>query len=159
MLSGREFTVGTIGSAKPCSLILPRRRYEEVILIGQTDEGAAAVFLSGQFRFKYFQSSGNSRWGGLVIPCVQVDVDETSLFDPDFDGCSPGAVVRTGTLLTVRATFDGFIGRSGPVTLQSDLMPAEEGSAGFSRWRVVIGEGQDKRVLYSVDLAKAEHAD
>lgn len=71
MLSPQEFTVGSFGSAKPGSLILPRTKYEATALIGETEgEGAAAVFVSGQFRFQFFQSSGNTHWRGLIIPGV-----------------------------------------------------------------------------------------
>jgi hypothetical protein len=152
MLSPDEFTVGTLASAKAGSLLLPRTKYEETVLIGETDEGPTAVFLSGQFRFQCFQTSGANNWKGLIIPGVRVEVDEKSLFDPDAGGSPLGAVVRIDTRLVVRAKTDHSFGRAAKITLQSGLASAHEDSAGFAKWCVVIGEAPNKRVLVTVDL-------
>ncbi len=79
MLTASEFTVGSIGQATPLSLVLPRHDHEETILIAQCQSGPAAFFLSERERFKWFESSGNNHWHGLIIPNVRIEVDESSI--------------------------------------------------------------------------------
>jgi hypothetical protein len=148
MLSPSEFTVGTFGSAAPLSLVLPRTRHEETVLIGHIDGAPTAVFLSGQFASHFFQSTGNHRWRGLIIPDVRIEVDETSLFDPDQNGAPLSSVIRTDTRLVIRAKAEHALGQSTVITLHDELTSAGELRAGFTRWQVVIGGEQTKRVLW-----------
>jgi hypothetical protein len=151
MLAPEDFTVGTIGTAVPLSLILPRNSYEEIILIGHIDGAPAAVFLTGQCRFQCFLSTGNHNYGGLVIPGVRIEVDETSLFDAH--GTSPlGVAVRTDTRLIVRGKSEDFYGSTKAITLHDNLTSAGENRVGFTKWQAVIGSGDQKRVLIEIDL-------
>ncbi|GGA91249.1 hypothetical protein GCM10011491_19070 [Brucella endophytica] len=147
MLSPNEFTVGTFASATPLSLILPRVKYEETVLVGHIDSVAMAVFLSGSYAFDFFESA-NENWGGLIIPNVRIEVDETDLFNPDQTGASLGTVIRKDTRLIIRARRERFSGPSTEITLHDGLASAEELRAGFNKWQVVIGEGLSKRVLW-----------
>lgn len=158
MLAADEFTVGKLGDALPGSLILPRTKYEAAVLIGQLEAASAAVFLTAPHRFKFFLSAGNTHWGGLIVPDVKIELDETSLFDPDYDGSPLGSVIRMDTRLVVRAITERSFGHASQITLRSDLAPILQGSAAFSRWQVVIGEGRGKRVLFSVDASEIEEA-
>ncbi len=45
MLSAQEFTVGTLASAKPLSLMLPRTKSEHAALIAGTDQTPVAICL------------------------------------------------------------------------------------------------------------------
>lgn len=146
MLASDEFAVGPFAGVAPLSLILPRTKFEVVALIGTMKGAPAAVFLSGQYAFQCFQSADNRNWQGLIVPKVRIEVDETSLFDPDY-GSPMGTVVRQETDLVVRARTENSFGQTAPVTLHGGL-PACELKAGFSQWQVVIGEGLDKRVLW-----------
>jgi hypothetical protein len=150
MLSPNEYYVGTLGAAKPLSLVLPRNKHEATILIGKTESGPAAVFLSGQFSFQFFSSSGNENWGGIIVPDVCIEVDETSLFDPAYDQAL-GSLVRLDTRLIIPALAERSFGRSTPVTLCENLPASGDLRAAFAKWRVVIGGGFDKRVLLSMD--------
>lgn len=154
MLSPEEFTVGSFKTAKPGSLILPRTPYEALALICEGDGEATAVFLAGQHTFHSFPSGEADNWKGLIVPDVRIEVDEASLFDPDQNHHVLGAIVRSGTKLMVRSKAEHSFGRSVPVTIQSDL-PDGSGSAAFTRWRIVVGLGDGKRVLHTVDLGEA----
>jgi hypothetical protein len=152
MLSPEEFSVGTLASATPVSLILPRSKYEEMVLIGHIDGSPAAVVLSGQFQFRFFPSAGNHNWQGLIIPNIRIEVDEESLFDAD-NGIALGAAVRTDTRLIVRAKGERSLGQTTAITLHDKLETAGEHRAGFTRWQIVVGRGQDKRILHTVNLS------
>ncbi len=153
MLSAKEFTVGTLADAKPLSLMLPRTKHEATVLVGQTENSPAAVFLGGQYNFHSFECSEAINWRGLLIPNVRVEVDETSLFDPQFVSASLGILVRTDTKLIVYAKAEQSYRRL-RVILETDLPTTHDLAAGFSRWRIVIGEGQDKRVLREIDTGQ-----
>lgn len=153
MLSASEFTVGSIGHATPLSLVLPRHEHEETILIAQCQSGPAAFFLSEGQRFKWFESSSNNHWHGLIIPNVRIEVDETSVFDPSRTEARPGTVIRHGTQLVVKAKSLKAFGGLDPIILEDALEETSSESAGFSRWRVVIGTAEQKRILHTVIVA------
>lgn len=153
MLASDEFAVGPFASAAPLSLVLPRTQYEVVALIGTIKGTPAAVLLTGQHAFHCFPTTDSHSWKGLIVPKVRIEVDEASLFDPDYG--SLGAVIRQETVLVIRAKTENSFGQTTPVTLHSGL-PACELKAGFSQWQVVIGEGLDKRVLWRTPIETAE---
>lgn len=156
MISPQEFTVGSIGSAAPLSLILPRNQYEETVLVGHIGGEPAAVFLTGQHRFQFFCCAGNDNWTGIVIPGVRIEVDETRISDMG-SGTPLGCAVRSDTRLTVRAKSERSYSSTTAVTLHDELSSAGDHSAGFMRWQVVLGTGDEKRVLTEIDLTlKAE---
>lgn len=103
MLSPSEFIVGKVGSAKPLSLVLPTTKYEQTMLVGQINEVAAAVVLSGKFRSQCFESEGNKRWGGLIVPDVRVVIDETSIVDTYSTNAPSLSVIRIDTRLVIPA--------------------------------------------------------
>jgi hypothetical protein len=76
MLAGNEFTVGTLADARPLSLILPRSKYEETVLVGGSEKEPTAVFVGGRFNFHFFECSNATNWMGLLIPKVHVEVDD-----------------------------------------------------------------------------------
>ncbi|MHB1057179.1 MAG: hypothetical protein ACYC0F_04750 [Rhodanobacter sp.] len=156
MLSTSAFTIGNIGQATPLTLVLPRNRYEETILIGWCSNGPAALFLSGTNQFDWFESAKNDSWHGLLIPKVYIEVDETSVFDPRQFESKPGTVVRKGTQLIAQANQSS--GRSfrklASVVLEDELPLISEEEAGFLRWQIVIGSRREKRVLHEISIGR-----
>lgn len=149
MLSANEFFVGALADAPPLSLVLPRNKYEATMLIGSLRGAPAAVFLSGQFAFTAITCVNNHSWKGLIVPNVRVEVDPSSLYNGDHVGGGPGSIIRTDTRLLIRGRNEHSFGENVGVILHEGLTPCAEGySAGFTDWRVVVGEGQDKRILW-----------
>jgi len=158
MLRANEYTVGTLADAEALSLMLPRAKSEPAFLIGHTNDGtAAAVVLDGNYKFRSFECGGAKNWRGLLIANIYIEADETSLFDPDREEAPFGTLMRRGTMLTVLAKDNGGFAVLSNVILETDLAPTHDLRAGFSRWRIMIGEGLDKRVLREIDAEeKAE---
>lgn len=154
MLAAKEFTVGTLADAKPLSLVLPRKPHEGAFLVGRTEQGPAAVCLDGSREYYFFMCSEIENRRGLLIPNVGVEIDETSLFDPQYASAKLGTIVRLDTRLVVCAGHPTAFGDPFGVILESDLPPTHDLSAGFSRWQIVIGEGPDKRVLREIDTGQ-----
>lgn len=157
MLAASEFSVGTIGDATPLTLILPRKDYEPIALVGRaTKNGNPAVFfLDDRDRFKWFECTENQHWSGIQIPGVQIEVDETSVFDPEHKWPKPGCVVRQSTQLVAIAESSTFYLSRGTdaVVLVEDLAPSSQ-KAAFSRWQISLGEGNQKRIWHIVDADK-----
>ena len=149
MLSPSEFTVGKVGIAKPLSLILPTSKYEETLLVGQLNDVPTAVFLSGQHKSMFFEAEGNESWGGLIIPSVRIEIDETSFVDEYSSEAPMLSVTRTDTKLVVAAKAERSFGRQIQITLHEGLVSSGEAKAKFANWQIVLGEGQDKRVLWT----------
>ena len=153
MLSAKEFTVGSIGQAGPLSLLLPRDKHDEVILIGRTDDGPVAFFLSGSNQFSAFGSSDNDHWNGLLIPEVHIEVDETDTFNSQHELPPFGSVVRAGTELVAYAKSSSYTSRKKVLVVLEDNLPAaSQESVGFLTWQIVIGEGGLKRVLHRISV-------
>ncbi len=149
MLSPSEFTVGKVNSAKPLSLIQPTNSYEETLLVGQSDEATVAVFLSGPYKATLFETKENTAFGGIIIPNVQIEIDETSVVNLTRNDVPLLAVVRAGTRLEVLARSNqGFMDPKS-VALYDNLESAGGFKAAFTRWQVVVGEGENKRIIWT----------
>ncbi|HWT31305.1 MAG TPA: hypothetical protein VN240_09810 [Propylenella sp.] len=137
--------------------MLPRTRHEEPILITDAAGEKIAVYL-GQHKYSACVCGDSDGWKGLLVSGVSIELDEASLFDPDCDDAPLGAVVREGTSLNIIAKIRDNYGFDRPqrVGLVAGL-PAcrDRTSAGFRTWQVVLGEGEDKQVLFRVEIATA----
>ena len=153
MLRPDEFTVGALKDTTPLSLLLPRSKYEQPILVGGTEDEPIAVFIGDKHAFHSFACAENDAWKGLIVPNVRIEADPDSLFS-DSDGIPVGALVREGDrlLLWGISKASGFPNAVG-VELVCNLSPAPEHMrAAFSRWQIVIGEGNAQRTMKQVDV-------
>ena len=151
MLAPHEFTVGSIHGAAPLTLLLPRRDREQTMLIGEFGGAPVTVFLSGDYKFHFFESTNVTDWKGLIIPDVRVEVDENSLFDAACTSAPLGSLIRKDTTLGVRVRRERGFDDGAIATLYSDLPSAGKEQAGFHKWQIVIGTGIDKRILWESD--------
>ena len=155
MLCPHEFGAGALSEAQPLSLVLPRDEYEQMFIIGEMQGEAYAVCLSEHWKFHGFSCRGVTAHSGLIIPNVNIEVDESSLFK--VEGFFPpiGAALREETGLFLGYRAEGLATRGIPkVTLASGLTHFS-GQVGFTRWAITIGKGEQRRVLQSIDLTPA----
>ncbi|MEA3043133.1 MAG: hypothetical protein QOH47_971 [Sphingomonadales bacterium] len=158
MVYPREICVGSLSHAPAAglTLLLPRTKYEETMLVAGVETRKIAVFLGAQFRLEAFECSTNDALKGMLIPGVSIELDDESRFNPA-DGDSPtlGCLIREGVVLSIFATVkDGPHGfkRAQRVALISGLPAcAEREAVAFRKWRIVIGEDEDKRELLAMD--------
>lgn len=156
MLKPSECFPGYVENAEPLTLILPRTSYEEKALTFTADSKKFALFLSGGADqvFRFMERNGDHDWRGLLVPNVEIELDETSLFDVDGHYPPLGSLVRHGDKLSVQTIALGnrFSPYGGQFPIMSELpsiSPTEK--ACFTKWQIVLGEGQEKRVLHSVN--------
>ena len=152
MLKPHEFSVGALDEAVRLTLVLPRKKYEELMLVSVNADQKHAIFLSGTYRFRTFECSRNTDWKGLLVSGVNIEVDETSLFDPAEESAVNGAIIRSGASVSIRAMPEQMtVPRSILIPLQEGLPPLQSGmSVGFRRWTINLGAGRDRRELLKV---------
>lgn len=158
MLAAHEYSVGTLAEARPGTLVLPRTRYESTFIVGERADRAIAMFLDGDHIYKSFPSAEGESWKGLLISEIELVVDPASLFDPDNEQAPFGAVVRGGKYLSVIAKSGDRYGFHDAIriSLHGDLTAmASNLKVGFLHWQLVLGSGQDRRVLFEIDLRTA----
>lgn len=155
-LRPNEFTVGPLAICAQGSLLLPRTVHELPYLIGASPDGSIALCLSGQHRFHAFVTEGNTGWSGLIVPGVRVEVDPASSPDLYRRGASFGCARRQGKTLSIVGRSDRC-GRSATVIVDDELVDSGNEAANFERWQVVLGNGVDRRVLWTVDVNPDEN--
>lgn len=158
MLTPSECFAGPISAAKDMTLVQPRTRHEHRCLIVASDGEPFAVCLDDlaqRGRFRAFQCKENDAWKGLHIPGVRIELDESSLFDAERHDTPLGSMVRSDDRLAIQVLLDGrFDSSSRSLTILDGLPPcAPHLSACFLKWQIVIGNGDDKRVLLEVDAS------
>ena len=156
MLNPAEFFVAPVSAAKEMTLVLPRTEYEHRCLIVAGDEKPIAICLDELHqlgRFLAFECGENESWKGLHIPGVRIELDESSLHDAEGRWAPRGSMVRVEDKLSLWVEFEGnHQTRSRTVAIYGKLHPcAPHMSACFLKWQIVLGEGEEKRVLATVD--------
>lgn len=153
MLEAHEFTVGYLKDAKPLTLVLSRgNAHGAPFLVGTSKGETVAVFLSGDYQYQAFKTAGNNSWEGILVPDVRIEVDEKSVFDPNMHPAVFGAVICEGSGLILNARDGDWRGMAWPIGLVEGVEGAARVSVGFSQWNIVLGAGNEKRVLFEVSL-------
>ena len=151
MLRPEATNVGRLCDATELTLILPHGENDEIMLVTLEGDAAQAVFLRGPYANSAFGCADNDSWGGLMITGIRVELDPTSLFDPNRASIPLGSMIRHGDRLSLVVNTKEQRGFTNQVRLpiMSGLPPtAERAQAGFRNWRLVVGEGYDKQTVY-----------
>lgn len=153
MLAPEEFGVCSLSQAVPFSLMIPRTKYEATFLIGGSADEPLAVSLDDQNQYRSFECKGNESWSGLLVLGVSIEVDETSVFDPRQSFAKPGAIVRHEQCLAISSINERAAFRPALVPIRTGLksVPSEH-QAAFLHWKIVLGQGSEKRTLFVIDL-------
>lgn len=86
---------------------------------------------------------------------MELIVDRANLFSPDDERVPLGSVVRGGTYLAITAKSGDRRGFQDAIriNLRDDLPKSPSNlTAGFLHWQLVLGSGQERRVLFEMDL-------
>jgi hypothetical protein len=158
VLKPDEFRVGDLAAAagSGITLLLARTQYEHTALIGEALNERYGIVLSGDLPGQAYLVGSAEPWEGILVPNVVIEMDERSAFDP-IAGLQTGPLVREGAVLSVVASTGSHprVGGRLKLVLMKDLPPCDERAAvGFTDWRIVVDEGEEKRELVSVSVAK-----
>lgn len=151
MLSPNEFFAGQLQIAKPISLFLDLDDHSSILVGGSADQ-PVGIFLDGEVAHDYLLTKEKD-WTGLVIPDLQIELDETSVYDARTERVL-GAAVRTEKDLSICVKRQ----RQNGVTfipLVPGLPSVGELRVGFRRWSLMLGQGRDKRIMRCFDVSGA----
>lgn len=157
MLDAHEYYAGSLADAEASTLVIPRTKYEAHFLVGIFENERRAVFLSGEHIYHSMPCEGTVNWQGVLIPKIQIVVDRQSLIDPAQVSAPLGAIIRMADKLVLLAQVEarGMFSSVSPIEIESGLPACKnEQRAGFLRWKIVLGSGDDRRILYEVDAAE-----
>lgn len=152
MISADQCMVGSLDSATPPALILPRGKYEETFLIGTVSGAPMAVALEHERNFSSFPAD-NPHWHGAIFPQIRIELCPDELVDPKAMD-SVGLMVRTGTGLFLTACQQNRFGLI-LVQVSTGHIDCGDHGVGFRNWQVVTGDGLSKVVLWRSPRAKA----
>jgi hypothetical protein len=162
-LLANEIWVGGISSVSELALVLPRRKQEETLLISQEGDASWTTFLDhGRYQYHSFQISGEGGGRkGLIVPGIRIELDQASIFDPNRE-LKLGSMIRDKDKLSILAQVQGAHGFNDEQKVQIvgglPICDGEE-SAGYKKWRVVLGGGDRQRVIWQVDFERGESSD
>ena len=165
MLSPTEFAVATLAGAPHMSFVIPHDERSGCFLpLRLKGRGTFAVFLAGEDRFKFFHYESRDEeedayfLKGIVISQIAIQLDETSTYDPDNGNRVLGSLIRTQDRLEIVARgARERIGQPMCLAVMTELPLCETGArAGFTRWRIVLGEGPEKREILLVDCLQVQ---
>jgi len=149
-------TYATLSEVRGLALFVPLDRTQDVMFVGGGEE-PYAVFLSGAWVGESFQLKAAENWEGMCISGVTVEVDPDSAYSPEATEKQALSIVRRGEFLGLFSLSKrgGFSQRIA-IPINSEEDPSTERRLGFTRWRLVHGEGFNKVVLRNVEaLPKA----
>lgn len=158
MLKPSEFIVGNAADSTGLVLSLGRADYEfDTLLFTQNDRRHGLILSDHRDALhRIFDFDGHSDLNGVLIPNVSILLDETSLTDVSSYYPPVGSLVRKGSELCVHSSYIGgrMLHHGGLFTLLSDLPSCDPNqSACFLRWEIVLGEGNDQRILKQVEVS------
>ncbi len=157
MLTPDQISVRELGSIAEFGLLLPRNQYEATFLLCPAEAGPIAVYLEGKHIFLSFHSSGTSNYSGVFVNSIRIEIDHTSVFDPDLDEVPLGSLIREADKLFIWTKCEerGFPRRL-KVSLIANLPECTEGKrAGFAKWHLTVGPDSNSQSLITVDSIKS----
>ncbi|MBO6765816.1 hypothetical protein [Maricaulis sp.] len=122
----------------------------DILTIGSQDNPWDIV-LSGQDPFVCYEH-GYHDWSGAAFPDVTIELDPAKVIDDSFRKGPPGSIILVGTEPRIRLLGNHGRAYTRPI-YGSDQ--SQQGGFGvcFPRWQIVIGEGDNKQVLKTVDVS------
>ncbi|WP_447724611.1 hypothetical protein [Sphingomonas koreensis] len=145
---------GTVDSTQGMALVTPISQYSELFFVtGGSD--STAVFLSEGIRGRAMRTETAVNFDGMIVEDIKIEVDTDSAFNPGETGKTLLAIIRQGSATGLFVSSDGGGFRQtviAPIGGVFDPGVATERVA-FTRWRIVLGEGDDKVTLLEIDAA------
>lgn len=154
MLRPHECFAASLGHAQPMSFILPSEGFGHPGLVVRAEERKFAVFVDGPDDFRFHFMECEDRWAALHIPGVAIELDPASVVHTNGQWPPLGSLTRHGESLSIQTRrLDSHMSRfSTAMTIMAGLPSVgPQQKACFQRWRIVLGEGRDKRVLKEIE--------
>ncbi len=157
-LAPNEFWVGAVSSLSELALVFPRNAWEKTFLVSKEEDGCWATFLDpSSYQYHSFPISGDEdNRIGLIVPAIKIEVDQASVFDPN-QQMTFGTMIRDKDRLSIlaNARIGNGVTKARNIQIKNGLLSCDDqASAGYKKWRIVLGEGELQRVLWDVDVSR-----
>jgi hypothetical protein len=148
MLLPHEFSVGFIGGINQLTLVLPVDSYDRSFLVTLASGKPTAISLDKKDGFASFTCENNSSYKGILVPNIAVELNEKVALDAIGWGTPLGTLVRREESLLISTRLEGSLPQNTLVPIITGLPASQPNmAAGFTKWRIVIGDGPSKRIL------------
>ncbi|AYJ86912.1 hypothetical protein D3Y57_14390 [Sphingomonas paeninsulae] len=157
MIEPSAIVYGSLKIAERLSLIIPVGSAEGTFIVGEKDGALAACFLDAN-DFGVIPTEKGENWSGLHIRGVSIEVDTASAIDEMYHTPPRGAVIRAADKLFLRGVIQTPNSFKEPYTmvLLDGLPVSGEGTKlGFAKWSIVRWVGNEKEILFEVDVTPA----
>lgn len=142
-----------LSDIKGPALLIPHDRPDDVLFVG-SGEDPLVCFLGGRWKGEGFRQRLAENWEGVGIEDLQLMVDIGSAVFPNADGKRPLSAVRgkSSMGLFIRHKEDHFT-QTIICDVATGLPPGSDDTRiGFTRWKLVVSEGDDEIEIFALDL-------
>jgi hypothetical protein len=142
-----------VSHATGLALCLPLEDYNAAFLVTPGEDGVAC-FLWGENAGRGALQRTFSGFTCAVYEGVRIEVEHTSAYDPNNTTKKVLSIVRQGAAsgIFVSVKENGAFYHTIPVPLQGEIVSSKANERiGFTRWRIVIGEGERQQTLLEID--------
>jgi hypothetical protein len=146
--------LGNVADEQSCGLFFPHRTNLSLALAIDWDGEKHLIHLEGAYAFNEGKVGTGNPIFGVVIKSIEYQVDATSHYDSAKEFDPAGALVLKGgeLFLYCRKLGDQFLDDPHPVPLGAGYLPGGKDEAcGFTRWSVVVREGNEIKVIRSFE--------
>ena len=148
-----QITLAALSSVPGGGLMLARRHSHD-IRIFVPPEGGIGILLDGDTAWSYVETRENRAWKGRVILNTRIEVDISS-FHRDEVGAKLGSLVFKGDHVSMVVRLPSRFDRSSTtISLQGPEPLANQVEGWFTKWRLIVGEGQDQKVVAEVEATE-----
>lgn len=113
-------------------------------------ENPTVVFIGGRYAGESFRKLNAENWQGLAIEGVRAEVDVESAYSPDSESKELLTFARRDNLAGpfARQKVDQGFHQTFAADFEGVSESSSSGWLGFRQWRIVIGEGPEKTILW-----------
>lgn len=151
--------LGKLAMEGVSGLFFPHRTNFPVSLVVPWNGDTHLVHLAGPYAFKEGQVGMGNPIRGVIVRDIDYRVDVSSAYNSGEQFDPPGALILKDGELSISCQKLGnqFADDPYPMPLKAGLLPggAEE-ACGFTRWSIVVQDGDETKVIGSFDVGAKE---
>lgn len=131
--------------------MLSAGKYSESFLV-TSGSAPRALFLTGTHRWHCFSAAEGSAHRGLIVDAVSIQPELSSAVSLDEHQAVDGMLILAGDQAAVRAITRVEFTQRIRLPLTGERFSQTGNEIGFYRWRVVVGEADERMILHEIDV-------
>ncbi|QAY78145.1 hypothetical protein [Sphingosinicella sp. BN140058] len=145
-----------VPDVKGPAIVFPLIGRDQGTMLVTGGEMPHVCFLEGTYVGEGFEQAKAGRWEGLALEHIEIEVDQTAQFRPALIRQPLGSIIRTGSSLEVIISIkDGHgFDTAARIPIEGTAAEERELEVGFTKWRAVINEAAERRVIFTYTSEK-----